>query len=90
MYMSLDILRKSFHFWNSIAKECGEVFQVKTPPPSYRCFEEISLEVCLHFIVFKNVKDTLITLSRHSEVQRLRSLNERKRNMYGLKVENKE
>ena len=60
-------------------RECGEVFQVKTPTPDYESSEEISLEIGLHLVTFKNVWNTLITFSNHS-----------KYNGWGLRVKRRE
>ena len=49
----------------------SEVLQVETSPSSYGSFEEIVLEVCLHFFIFKNIGNILIGLVSHLRVQML-------------------
>ena len=52
-------------------RESCDALQIETPPPCYGSPEEISMEVVLHFIIFKNVWYTLINFSSHSEVAKV-------------------
>ena len=58
-------------YFKNFRKKC-EVFQIETPFSSNESSEEVSLEVILHLIVFKDIWDTLVSFLRHYDMQLLR------------------